>query len=48
MTLYLLFIAMVLISMLTGFTIGVLVCTEKDTDNTHGKKGKGNENDSIN
>lgn len=40
MTLYLLFISMVLIAVFTGFIIGVLVCTEKDTDNDQqGKEG---------
>lgn len=44
MTLYLLFIAMVLIALLTGFTIGVLVCTEKDTDSDQqGKEDKNND-----
>ena len=38
MTLYLLFISMVLIAILVGFTIGVLVCTEKDTDNNQQEK----------
>lgn len=42
MALYLLFIVMVLIALLTGFTIGVLVCTEKDTD-SHEKEGDNND-----